>query len=384
MKFVIAPDSFKGTIDSAEICDIVEQSIHKSMPAATVIKMPIADGGEGMVDAYLKSSGGQKVDVKVTGPNATREHAFYGILPDKKTAVIEMAAASGIMLASEPKQPMDATTYGTGQLIMDAVEKGCGKIVLGIGGSATMDGGVGMAGAMGVLFLDEDGRELPLTPNGLRRLHTIDTTRVSESLRGVKFLIASDVQNVLCGEMGAAHVFGRQKGADEAQIVEADGILKRLAGVIRDQTGDDLSQIKGTGAAGGLALPLLAFFDAKIVSGIDLMLDTVGFEQKIKDADMVITGEGMLDGQSMEGKVVIGIARRAKACGVPVVALVGDIGRHYERAYEQGVSAIFSTNKAAVPFEIARLTSREDLALLADSLFAFAAALGNGGTKGSA
>ncbi len=372
MKVVIAPDSFKGTIGSAEICEIVEKSIHKGMPDAQVLKMPIADGGEGMVDAYLASSGGQKARLRVTGPNFTAEDACYGILPDGTTAVIEMAAASGIMLASEPKRPMAATSYGTGQLVMDAIGRGCRKIILGIGGSATMDGGAGMAGAMGVAFLNENGGEIPLTPNGLRKLCSIDTAHVDKRVYGVEFLIASDVQNVLCGENGAARVFGRQKGADEAQVKEADGILKRLAEVICAQTGRDLSQVKGTGAAGGLALPLLAFFGAKLVSGIDLMLDMVGFEQKIGDADMVVTGEGMLDGQSMEGKVVIGVARRAKACGVPVVALVGDIGKNYERAYGQGVSAVFSTNKAAVPFEIAKRTSREDLALLADSLFAFA------------
>lgn len=371
MKIVIAPDSFKGTVSSVEICDILEKSILKNVPDAQIIKVPIADGGEGMVAAYLASSGGKIIEKQVTGPNFTQVKAFYGILPDGKTAVVEMAAASGVTLTCEPKQPMNATSYGTGQLVVDAVEKGCTKIILGIGGSATMDGGAGMASALGILFLDKDGKEIPLTPNGLKTLNSISTDKVPDNLQQVEFLIACDVRNVLCGANGAAHVFGKQKGATVEQIEEIDGILEMFAGALLEKTGQDLLQIPGTGAAGGMALPLLAFFHAKMVPGIDLLLDAVEFENKIQDADMVITGEGMLDGQSMEGKVVIGIAKRAKACGVPVVALVGDIGQHYERAYKEGVTAIFSTNKAAVPFEIAKLTSKEDLELLADSLFAF-------------
>lgn len=371
MKIVIAPDSFKGTISSMEFCAIVEQSILKSLPDTQVVRIPIADGGEGMVDAYLQSNGGDKVSLEVTGPNFAKVCASYGILPDQTTAVIEMAEASGLMLVGQPMDPMNATSYGTGELIIDAVNRGCRKVILGIGGSATMDGGAGMAGAMGIRFMDKDGKEVPLTPRGLERLSSIDANGIPNELGETEFLIASDVQNVLCGEHGAANVFGKQKGADEGQIVQIDHVLGKLAHIICEKTGNDLAQVPGTGAAGGLALPLLAFFGAQLESGIDLMLDTAGFEQKLEGADMVITGEGMLDGQSLKGKAVIGIARRAKKCGVPVVAFVGDIGKNYERAYGEGVTAIFSTNKAAVPFEVARLSSREDLRLLAESLFAF-------------
>lgn len=371
MKIVIAPDSFKGTMTSAEICDIVEQAALRHFPEAEIVKIPVADGGEGMLEAFLRSNGGEKLYLEVTGPDFTNERAAFGLLEDGNTAVVEMAEASGLMLAGEPRHPMDATSLGTGQLLLEAARRGCRKIILGIGGSATMDAGIGMAQAMGIRFLDKNGQEVEPTPRGLAEVQEIDTSAIPKELREVEILIASDVKNPACGENGSAYVFGKQKGATPEEIAEIDRLIYRFCECIREKTGQNLLHVPGTGAAGGLAIPLLAFFGARIVPGIDLVLDLAGFEQRLKGADMVITGEGKLDGQSLEGKVPIGVARRAAKAGVPVIALVGDIGEQYQKAYGEGITAIFSTNKAAVPFEVAKKTCKEDLALLADSLFAF-------------
>jgi glycerate kinase len=371
MKIVLAPDSFKGTMSSVEVCSIIEKAVLKNMPAAQVVKIPVADGGEGMVDAYLAGSGGSKVSATVTGPKFDKAEAFYGILPDGKTAIIEMAAASGLLLAGDPKDPMNSTSFGTGELIADAAYRGCKKIILGLGGSATMDGGIGMAAAMGVEFYDKEGNAVPPTPKGLANIENISVQNVNQACNGAEFIIAGDVKNIICGPNGAAHVFGRQKGAGEKQIRQIDGALRKYVSLIKRQFGIDLAEMPGGGAAGGLALPLLAFFNAEIVSGIDLLLDIGEFDQKIQGADMVITGEGKLDRQSMEGKVPIGVLRRAKKAGVPVVAVVGDVGEVYGQAYSEGMRAIFSTCKSAVPFEEAKKTAKEDLFFLVDSLFRF-------------
>ena len=371
MKFVLAPDSFKGTISSAEACDLMEREILKNLPKAKVVKVPVSDGGEGMVEAYLAGCGGNKVYKTVTGPKFDRVRAFYGILSDKKTAVVEMAAASGLGLAGAIKDPMRSTSYGTGELIADAVEKGCTKIILGMGGSATMDGGMGMACALGVKFFDERGCIVKPIPAELQNVREILFDRVDQKYTQVEFLLASDVRNTACGPNGASAVFGKQKGADEEQIRWIDSGLKDYISVMEQTCGKQLLKIPGTGAAGGLALPLLAFFDARIVPGIELILDNAAFDEKVKNADLVITGEGRLDAQSLEGKVPIGVARRAQQSGTPVIALVGDVGEEYERAYKEGILAIFSTNKAAIPFKEARKTAKEDLGFLVDSLFRF-------------
>lgn len=373
MKVVIAPDSFKGTMSSIEVCEIVGKAVERRFPDAQIVKIPVADGGEGMLEAFLQGNGGEKLAIAVTGPDFTQVKACYGVLPDERTAVIEMAEASGLMLAGEPRHPMDATSLGTGQMILDAVKKGYEKIILGIGGSATMDAGLGMATAMGIRFLDEEGREVEPTPRGLGKVREIDTSAIPRELLGAEILIASDVKNPACGENGSARIFGRQKGATEEDIEEIDEAIRCFCRLIQEKTGRDLLDTPGTGAAGGLAIPLLAFFQAKLVSGIDVILDAAGFDQAIDQADLVITGEGKLDGQSMEGKVPIGVARRGAKAGVPVIAIVGVLGDGYEKAYDQGIRAIFAVNKGAVPFEIAKKTCREDLAFLADALFAFKA-----------
>lgn len=370
-KIVIAPDSFKGTMTSIEICGYIEDIIKKYLPDTKVVKIPIADGGEGTVDAYLSGIGGTRRKKTVTGPMGTPVEAEYGILPDGETAVVEMAAASGLPLVEQEKSPMDATTFGTGELIADAVENGCTKIILGIGGSATNDGGIGALAALGVRFLDETGREVTPDGKGLARIASIDKTGLSEKIRQVKLTIACDVKNPLAGKNGAAHIFGPQKGATPEMVEALDAGLLHYNSILTKLTGIDRKDESGMGAAGGLGLSLKTFLDARMEPGIDLILDTAAFDEKIEGADLVITGEGKIDGQSKQGKVPVGVAWRAREKKVPVVALVGDVGAGYEDLYGEGITAIFSTNKAAIPYEEARKTSVEDLKFLAESLLRF-------------
>ena len=370
-KIVIAPDSFKGTMSSCEICGIVERAVLKWYPHTEVVTIPVADGGEGMVEAYLKGAGGKVIQKNVTGPMFLPVESFYGILSGGKTAVIEMAAASGLTLVAGPPDPMHATSMGTGELIMDALERGCDTIILGLGGSATMDGGMGMATALGIRFLDKKGGDVPPTAAGLADVRSIDPSGIHPAARKARWLIASDVINPLTGKYGVAYGYGKQKGATPDEIKKTDGYLNSYCSLLNEYAGQKLQELPGTGAAGGLALPLLSFFGAKLTPGIDLILDVTGFDEKIRGAGMVITGEGKIDGQTACGKVPAGVALRAKAQGVPVVALAGDLGEGFEKVYDLGITAVFSTNKAAVPFEIAAQTCREDLALLADSLMRF-------------
>ena len=355
-KIIIAPDSFKGTMTSIEICNYIGERIAAFLPEAQVVKVPIADGGEGTVDAYLSGIGGTRRKKTVTGPMGTPVEAEYGILPDGKTAVIEMAAASGLPLVDGPKSPMDATTFGTGELIADAVESGCTNIILGIGGSATNDGGIGALSALGVRFLNADGKAVTPDGKGLAQIESIDESGLCQALRGITLTIACDVKNPLAGKNGAAHVFGPQKGATPEMAEALDAGLLHYNGVLTRHTGVDRKDKSGMGAAGGIGLSLEAFLHAKMLPGIDLILDT---------------GEGKIDGQSKQGKVPVGVAWRAKKQNVPVVALVGDVSAGYEELYEEGITAIFSTNKAAVPYEQARRTSVEDLKFLTESLLRF-------------
>lgn len=370
MHIVVAPDSFKGTMSSTQVCEIIERSIKKSLPNAKVSKIPVADGGEGTVDAFLEFAGGKRIREVVTSPDFSKVEAFYAVLEDGKTAVIEMAAASGLPLVQGRKNPMQLTTIGTGELIVSAARHGCTKVILGMGGSATMDGGAGMAAAMGVAFRNKDGVESTPTAEGIKEIEEVDLSAVLPQVSAIEFLLASDVKNELCGRGGAAYVFGPQKGATANDVKRADENLAHFAKILGQKSGKELKTIPGTGAAGGLALPLLAFFNTTIVPGIDLVLDTAKFDEVLKDADLVVTGEGRIDGQSMEGKVPVGVARKAHAKGVPVIALAGILGEGYEKTYEQGIAAIFTSSKSEIPFEIAQKTAKEDLALLADSVFA--------------
>ncbi len=372
-KIVLAPDSFKGTMSSIEVCAIAAEAIHAADPAVETIQVPIADGGEGTVDAFLVAAGGCRRTCRVLDPLFREIESFYGILPDGQTAVIEMAAASGLPLVGDDKNPLLTTTYGTGQLIADAIEKGCRRLIIGIGGSATNDGGCGMAAALGARFLDKDGGDIPLNGGGLACLDRIDASRLTPRLRECEIIVACDVNNPLVGPEGASAVFGPQKGADPVMAAQLDENLCRYAAVIRRDLGLDLAAVPGSGAAGGLGAGLLAFTGATVRSGIDTVLDCVHFDDLIRGADLIITGEGRIDGQSLRGKVPVGIAARAAKQGVPVIAVVGDIADDADKVYQAGIQAVFSTMRRPMPFEIARGRCRQDLRATIDSLMRFAA-----------
>lgn len=361
-KVILIPDSFKGTMDSATICGIMEKQIKTQYPYLETVSIPVADGGEGSVDAFLTAVGGVKKALTVSGPFFKPVNSFYGIINDS-TAIIEMAACAGLPLAGDRLDPAAATTYGVGELILDAAKSGCKKIIIGLGGSCTNDAGAGMAAAFGVKFYDEKNLEFIPTGLTLSKIRHIRNDQVSDLLSGIEFAAMCDIDNPLYGPTGAAYVFGPQKGADASMVATLDEGLQNIAQIIQKDLGKDVTNIPGSGAAGGLGAGMAAFLNAKMQPGIDIVLDTVRFDELLKDADLVFTGEGKIDTQSLRGKVVIGVARRAKKAAVPVIAVVGDIGDNIEKAYDMGVSAIFSINRVAVPFKEAKLRSRSDLSL---------------------
>lgn len=370
-KVVIAPDSFKGTMSSVEVCEIIEKAFNKISPGTVTVKIPVADGGEGTVDAFLAANGGNRININVKDPYFNDIESYYGILPDKVTAVVEMAAASGLPLVGEKKNPLLTTTFGTGQLIRDAIDRNCSRIILGIGGSATNDGGIGMAAALGIRFLDDSRSEIRLTGEGLGRLSHIDKTFLDKRLENCEIIVASDVDNSLCGKEGASYVFGPQKGADEKMIKQLDNNLLHYSDILQKELGIQVKDIPGTGAAGGMAASLLAYTRCTIKPGIVIILDTANFDAAIEDADLIITGEGRIDGQSLRGKVPVGIAARAKRYNIPVVAIVGSIGDGLDALYSCGINAVFSTGKKPVPFEEAKHTCREDLYCTTENLIRF-------------
>ncbi|MDR2182022.1 MAG: glycerate kinase [Treponema sp.] len=375
MKFVLIPDSFKGTMSSSEICSIMAASIRKFYPRAEVIGIPVADGGEGSVDAFLAAVGGEKRSVRVTGPCFDKVDAFYGLIDGGKTAVIEMAASSGLPLAAAhgPLNPEKTTTYGAGELVAAALRENrqCGKIIMGLGGSATNDGGCGAAAALGVRFINGAGKDFIPTGGTLGEIEHIDTGGLEAALKGLDLVTMCDIDTPLCGENGAARVFGPQKGAGAEMIASLDEGLRHLASVVKKDLGADLENMKGAGAAGGMGYGMKAFLGFVPHMGIETVLDTVQFDGLLTGAAMVFSGEGKIDTQSLRGKVVIGVAKRTKRAGVPLTAVVGDIGDDIEEAYDRGVSAIFSINRVAVDYAAARLRAKSDLALTMDTILRF-------------
>lgn len=371
MKVVVAADSFKGTMSSIEVCSIVARAITDFDDWIEVVTVPIADGGEGTVDVFLSAAGGRKVFAQVNDPLMREVSAFYGILPDETTAVIEMAQASGLGYVENEPAPMEASTYGTGQLIKHAMDSGCTKIILGLGGSATTDGGAGAASALGVKLLSEDGGEIPPGGGGLAMLADIDTSGLDPRLAQTEIILACDVDNCLCGRKGAAAVFSPQKGATTGQVKLLDKNLAKYARVLKSKLGLDVSAIKGGGAAGGLGVSLIAFASAVMMPGIQVVLDTVKFGDIIKNADMIITGEGRVDSQSVMGKVPVGIARASIGRGIPVVAIAGSLGTGYEAVYQEGITSVFSVVNDLVPFDTIKKTCRHDLYMLVKNLFLF-------------
>lgn len=340
MRIVIASDSFKGSLSSIEVADNIEIGLRRIYPEAELLKLPVADGGEGTVETLVTGLGGRLVATDVVGPSGNIINSSFGILPGGE-AVIEMAAASGLTLVKDGKlDPMNTTTLGTGQLILKALELGCKRLYIGIGGSATNDGGVGMAQALGVSFKDANGMELGFGGGALRYLETIDISGKTKLLDGAEVIIMSDVTNPLCGEKGASKVYGPQKGADPEMVEALDKNLYRYGIKLKETLGIDLLDISGSGAAGGLGAGLAAFCNGRLERGVEIILDVLKFEEKLDGADLVITGEGRIDSQSAYGKVPSGVARRAVDKGVPVIAIAGGLGEGYEALYEVGVKLI--------------------------------------------
>lgn len=368
-KYVLIPDSFKGTMSSLEICRIVEEEIRRQEPEAEICAIPVADGGEGTVDAFLTAVGGERISVACTGPYGEPITAFYAMLPDG-SAVVEMAAAAGLPMVGENRNAEQTTTYGVGQLIAHAAAHGARRIVLALGGSATNDGGCGAAAALGVRFLDEKGQSFVPVGATLRRIAAIRMDDAA-ALRELPFMTMCDIDNPLCGPLGASAVFGPQKGADPAMVQRLDDGLRHLAEVIRRDLGRDVLTLPGGGAAGGFGAGAAAFFGSELRMGIDVVLELAEFDKKAAGADLVITGEGKLDSQSLRGKVVIGVARRASALHVPVAALVGASETDIAAAYEQGVSGVFPINPAPAVFEEVRQHCRENLRFTAANLIRF-------------
>ncbi|WP_306569713.1 glycerate kinase [Faecalispora jeddahensis] len=370
-KFLLIPDSFKGTMSSMEICSLLEEKIQEYYPAAEIHSIPVADGGEGSVDCFLQALGGEKVIVTTNNPFFEPIDSYYGLIDNGRTAVIEMAASAGLPLIEDRKDPLKASTFGVGELILHAARKGVSKIIMGLGGSCTNDGGCGAACAVGIRFLDEAGNSFIPTGGTLHRIQQLDLSQIEPMIEGIEFVTMCDIDNPMYGPTGAAAIFGLQKGATPEEIELLDAGVRHLSQIIKQTMGLDLAFVPGTGAAGAMGAGMAAFFHSRLQMGIQTILDTVQFEELAAGADMIFTGEGKLDSQSLRGKVVIGVARRAKALGVPVTALVGDIGDDMEAAYDEGVSAIFSINRVAVDFPVARLRSRQDLSLTIDNLMRF-------------
>ena len=340
MRVLVASDSYKGSLSSLKVGEAVSDGIRRVFPEALIRIIPIADGGEGTVQTLIYSGGGEYLQRMVTSPLGDEIEAFMGMLPDK-TAVIEMAAASGLPLVPQAQRnPLLTTTKGTGELIKYALEEGAQHILIGIGGSATNDGGAGMAQALGVKFLDIKGQELPPGGGSLINLHRIDTSGLDSRISKVKITVICDVDNPLCGERGASAVYGPQKGATPEMVSLLDEALAHYAKIIQEQFGTSILEIPGAGAAGGLGGGLLAFTKAELKSGTEAVLNTIRFDEILSEYDIVITGEGKIDAQSAYGKVPMGVGIRAQKQGKPVVAIVGSIGKGAELLYEHGIKAI--------------------------------------------
>ncbi|MGN0398524.1 MAG: glycerate kinase [Blautia sp.] len=369
-KVILIPDSFKGTLSSGQICRIMEKKVKEYFPECKTVKVPVADGGEGSVDCFLAAMGGEKKQVMVKGPYMEDMESFYGILPDG-TAVIEIAACAGLPLVEGRQNPEETTTYGAGQLMLDAAASGCKKIVVGLGGSCTNDGGAGAAAAAGVRFYDAAGVSFVPTGGTLKKVVRISLDGMDERLKKIPVVTMCDIDNPMYGKSGAAYIFAPQKGADEDMIRNLDDNLKKFAEVIEKETGKDVSWIPGGGAAGAMGAGMVAFFGSQLQMGIETVLDTVNFDEMIKDADMIFTGEGKMDTQSLRGKVVIGVGKRAKEQKIPVTVVTGGAGPDIEDAYDMGIAAIFTINRMPEDFSVSRYKSEENMELTMDNIMRF-------------
>jgi glycerate kinase len=352
MNILIAPQAFKGSLDAPHVAQAIARGVRQVFSDAYITLLPVADGGEGTVRALVHASGGQTITTRVMGPLERPVNATWGILGDGTTGVIEMAAASGLpLLRRDERNPMRATTFGTGELLRHALDQGVLRLIVGIGGSATNDGGSGMARALGARFLDAHGRDLPLGGGALRHLDRIDASGLDPRLQQLEIEVASDVNNPLTGPAGASHVYGPQKGADARMVEELDDALRRYAHILQRDLGKDVADVPGAGAAGGLGAGLLAFSRARLRPGVEIIFEALQVEAKIKESDLVFTGEGRMDQQDLYGKAPMAVSMIAHRHGVPCVAIVGSTGRDYHVLYEHGLEALIGTVNRPMPMD---------------------------------
>ena len=362
MKFVLAPDSFKESMSAKEVCKAMEKGIKKVNYNIECVHIPMADGGEGTMESLVDATKGVVYSLDVIGPLGDKVKGTYGILGNGEIGVLEMASASGIHLVpKEKRNPLITTTYGTGELIKACLDKGVKKLLIGIGGSATNDGGAGMVQALGGKLLDKEGRELGFGGGELGKLEKIDLTDFDSRLKDVVVEVACDVNNPLCGEMGASNVFGPQKGATYETIEILDNNLRNYAKVIKNELGKDILEVQGAGAAGGLGAGLMAFLDGNLKRGIEMVIEYSGLENAVKDCDMVWTGEGSMDFQTQYGKTPLGVATVAKRYNKPVIALAGNVGDNIDILYEKGIDSIFGIMKGATSIEEALIKGQENI-----------------------
>jgi len=344
VRIIVAPQAFKGSLDAIHVGHAIARGVRQVFSHADIIVLPVADGGEGTVRALVQASGGRTITTRVMGPLESPVNATWGLLGNGETGVIEMAAASGLpLIRREQRNPMRTTTYGTGELIRHALDHGVRNLIVGIGGSATNDGGAGMAQALGARFLDENGQPIALGGGHLHRLARIDISGLDPRLRELEVEVACDVDNPLTGPNGASHIYGPQKGADPQMARELDAGLERYADIVRRDVGKEVRNLAGAGAAGGLGAGLIAFLNARLRSGVEIVFEALQLEKRLEGADLVITGEGRMDRQDLHGKAPLEVAKRARAAGLPCIAVVGSTGRDYHVVYEHGIDAVIGT-----------------------------------------
>lgn len=372
----MAPDSYKGSLTAKEACEAMEAGIRRVLPAAEIVQVPLADGGEGTVQSLVDATGGEVFTARVQNPLGVPVLARYGVLGDKETAVIEMAEASGLyLIAAQDRNPLITSTYGTGELIRKALDKGCRKFILGIGGSATNDGGMGMARALGARFYDEKGEELLAGGGCLDRLSRIDTSGLDPRLPGCVFTVACDVDNPLCGPHGASAVFGPQKGATPEMVRLLDANLEHYAQVLQRELGFTGKDLPGAGAAGGLGAGMMAFLGASLRPGVEIVMEAVRLAEKLDGARLVFSGEGQCDFQTARGKVPYGVAKAARQRNIPCVVIAGAVKKGYENLYQYGITSVFSIVNAPLGLEEAMARAAELLEETTERIMRLIAAL---------
>ena len=352
MKIVIAPQAFKGSLSALNVANAVQKGVRRIFPDAQILTCPVADGGDGTLETLVESSGGKIMETNVADPTGKPIVAQWGAMGDGNTAVIEMARTSGLaLLTLEERDPLNATTYGLGEIIVSALNKGFRKFIVGIGGSATNDAGAGMAQALGIRLMDREGRNLVFGGAALQNLSVIDTSSIDQRVLESNFQIACDVNNPLTGPEGASAVYGPQKGATEENVRQLDSALGVFAEVTKRDLGKDISNLEGAGAAGGLGAGMIAFVEGHLRSGVDIVLDTVNLAEKLESADLVITGEGSIDFQTVYNKAPIGVARMAKARGIPTIGISGMLGKNYQIVHNHGIDAALSIANGPISLE---------------------------------